>query len=251
MRASRYRVARTRGVASGTLLVLLGAWAALAPFIGPYLDLAYTPQPNTAWHWTAARGWLEVLPGAVVAVAGLLLMLSASRVLTSFAAWLAAAGGAWLVVGPAASAPLKIDLGTPDPTSRRSLQALEQILFFYGVGALIAFLAGLALGRLTVKSVRDVRAAERRLAAEDAAASGAATAPGGTLAGQPTAPGYAPEQRKGVLGRHQRGDDDARTEQAPAAQTTQQPTVAQPAANQPTTEQPGYSSAPPPPPRTG
>ena len=29
------RVPRTRGVASGYLLILLGAWGALIPFIGP------------------------------------------------------------------------------------------------------------------------------------------------------------------------------------------------------------------------
>src|SRR4051794_23403985 len=101
LRASRFRVARTRGAASGSLLLLLGAWAALVPFIGPYLNVAYTPQPDTAWHWTAARAWLEVVPGAVAFVAGLLLILSTSRLVTVFSAWLAAAAGAWLVVGPA------------------------------------------------------------------------------------------------------------------------------------------------------
>ena len=257
MRASRFRVARTRGAASGVLLLLLGAWAALAPMIGPYLNVAYTPDPNTAWHWTAARGWLEVLPGGVVFVGGLLLILSSSRVVTSLGAWLAAAGGAWLLVGPAASASLKIHLGTPDPSSRRSVQALEQILFFYGVGAVIVFLAGLALGRLTVKSLRDVRAAERRLAAEDATAtSSAAGAP--ALSREPVAqsgaPAYPQDQRSGLLGRHQRPDETAATSESPAynAPTTQQRPVEQPTTQQPpeqpTTQQPaGYAAAPPPP----
>ena len=253
MRASRYRVARSRGAASGALLLLLGAWAALVPFIGPYLNVAYTPQPDTAWHWTAARGWLEVLPGAVVAVAGLLLIVSASRVLTSFGAWLAAAGGAWLLVGPALSGPLEINLGSPDPTSRRSVQSLAQLLFFYGIGAVIVFVAGLALGRLTVNSVRDVRAAERRLAEEDAAASASAGRPEGPIgsagpAGARTtsaAPGYQPEQqRSGFLGRH--GSPDG-----PDQPTTQQPAVGEPAngqsnPDQPTTQQPTYAAPPPP-----
>lgn len=254
MRASRYRVARTRGAASGILLLLLGAWAALVPFIGPYLNVAYTPKPDSAWHWTAARGWLEVLPGSVVAVGGLLLILSSSRVLTTFGAWLAAAGGAWLVVGPAVSSPLEIDLGAPDPTSRRSVQSLAQLVFFYGIGAAIVFLAGLALGRLTVKSLRDVRAAERRLAADDAEAS-AATTPALDRSAPSAAPGYQPEQR-GEAPRHQRpdagGTDETGRPYPAGPPTTQQAPVSDPAngqsnPDQPTTQQPTYA----PPPRTG
>ena len=64
-RAGRLAIPRSRGAASGFLLVVLGAWGALAPFVGPYLNFAYTPAQ--AWTWTAARGWLEVLPGAVPA----------------------------------------------------------------------------------------------------------------------------------------------------------------------------------------
>ncbi|HVI35675.1 MAG TPA: hypothetical protein VM684_05560, partial [Gaiellales bacterium] len=85
---------------SGLLLLILGAWAALAPMIGPYFNVAYTPAPNDAWHWTAARGWLEVLPGAAAFLGGLLLLVSSSRVMTMFGGWLAAAGGTWLIVGP-------------------------------------------------------------------------------------------------------------------------------------------------------
>jgi hypothetical protein len=40
--------------------VVLGAWAALVPFIGPYFDFAYTPAMNEAWMWTAERGYMEV-----------------------------------------------------------------------------------------------------------------------------------------------------------------------------------------------
>src|SRR2546429_648201 len=64
IRASRFRVPRTRGAASGAILLILGAWAALAPLIGPYFNLAYTPAPNDAWHWTAAPGGPGGPPGA-------------------------------------------------------------------------------------------------------------------------------------------------------------------------------------------
>jgi hypothetical protein len=42
---------------------------------------------------------------------------------------------------------------------------LEQIGFFYGLGAMILIIAAHASGRLSVRSVRDVRAADRRYAA--------------------------------------------------------------------------------------
>ena len=60
------RVPRTRGVLSGVLLILLGAWGALIPFIGPYFHFAYTP--DTAWTYTAGRLWLEILPGVVTMI---------------------------------------------------------------------------------------------------------------------------------------------------------------------------------------
>ena len=42
--AGMLRVPRSRGALSGVLLLLLGAWGALIPFIGPYFNYAYTPD---------------------------------------------------------------------------------------------------------------------------------------------------------------------------------------------------------------
>jgi hypothetical protein len=124
-RGSALRVPRSRGALSGLLLLLLGVWGALVPFIGPLFSFAYSP--NTAWTWTAARGWLEVLPGAVTALGGLILLSSANRVTAGFGAWLGVAGGAWFVVGPQLATPLHI--GSPgSPVSTNSgLRALESL----------------------------------------------------------------------------------------------------------------------------
>jgi hypothetical protein len=168
IRASRRRVPRSRGAMSGFLLLVLGAWAALAPMIGPYFDVAYTPDPNDAWNWTAARGWLEVLPGAATFLGGLLLLMSASRAMTMFGGWLAAAGGAWLIVGPPLADAMNIALGTPEPAGGTTHRAFDAVVLFYGVGAVILFVAAAGIGRLSVISMRDVQAAERRAAAEDA-----------------------------------------------------------------------------------
>ena len=57
------RIPRSRGVISGILLVILGAWVAIIPFVGP--TFKYAIGSTTAWDWTAGRFWLNVLPGAV------------------------------------------------------------------------------------------------------------------------------------------------------------------------------------------
>lgn len=175
IRASRYRVPRSRGALSGVLLLAVGAWAALVPMIGPYFDVAYTPNPDDAWHWTGGRGLYEVLPGGVVLLGGLLLLISASRVMGLLGGWLAAAGGVWLLIGPSLAPTMTIALGAPDPAGGDRHRALDALLLFYGTGAAAVFLAALALGRLSVVSVRDVQAAERRVADEEAAASVPAT----------------------------------------------------------------------------
>jgi len=72
--AGMLRMRRSRGAASGLLLVLLGLWGALIPFVGPYFHFAYTP--DTAWTYTTARLWLEILPGAAVVVGGVLLIIA-------------------------------------------------------------------------------------------------------------------------------------------------------------------------------
>jgi len=187
IRLSRMRVPWTRGATSGALLLVLGAWAAIVPFIGPYLNFAYTPATNSAWNWTAARGWFEVAPGAAAFAGGLLLLGSTNRAVTIAGSWLGIAGGAWLIVGPSLTGVLNQSIGTPDPTSSTSVQALEALFFFYAVGALILLLAAAALGRLSVQSVRDVAVAEQRAAAEAAAEAAPPTAPVGGEAPHPSA----------------------------------------------------------------
>jgi hypothetical protein len=173
---SKMRVPWTRGATSGVLLLIFGAWAAIVPFIGPYLNFAYTPSTNTAWIWTESRGWFEVAPGAAAFVGGLLLLTTTNRAVAILGSWLAIAGGAWLIVGPSLTDVLDKSIGTPDPASSTNVQALEELFFFYGVGALILFVASVALGRLSVQSIRDVAVAERRAARAEAAAPAAAGA---------------------------------------------------------------------------
>ena len=158
-RGGRMQMPRSRGAASGFLLILLGIWGALVPFVGPYFDFAFTPDRE--WVWTAARGWLEVLPGVATAVGGFLLLSSRNRFTAMLGAWLTVLAGAWFVVGRALAGLLGIgDAGTPVAATETRRVVLD-LTYFYGLGALIIFLGAIALGRLSIRSARDVRYAQR------------------------------------------------------------------------------------------
>lgn len=145
---------RSRGAVSGLLLVILGAWGALIPFIGPYFNFAYTP--DQVWAWTSARGWLEVLPGVTAVVGGLLVVFSGNRVSAMLGGWLAVLAGVWFVIGEQV-API-LGIGSPgDPVAATDRKrALLEICYFTGLGALVVFVAGVILARTSVRLARDV-----------------------------------------------------------------------------------------------
>jgi len=173
--AGRWRIPRSRGAMGGFLLMLCGIWAALIPFVGPYFNFAYTP--NVTWHWTWARFWMDVLPGIGAFVGGFLLLTSGNRATAMFGGWLASIAGMWLIVGNSVSMLWHHGPGYAGlPFGGNDRQAWEQLAFFYAIGALTLFLGTMSLGRLSVHSVRDVRHAERRMAAEAAAVEAAPVA---------------------------------------------------------------------------
>jgi hypothetical protein len=147
------RVRRSRGALSGVLLVLLGLWGGLIPFVGPYFHYAYAP--DRSWHVTAGRMWLEVLPGAVALLCGVVVLISRHRLVAVFAAWLAALAGAWFAVGSVVAAHWTTLPGAGTPVGGSARMALEQIGFFTGLGVAIVFVAALALGRFTVIAASD------------------------------------------------------------------------------------------------
>ncbi|HTW20805.1 MAG TPA: hypothetical protein VME70_11415 [Mycobacteriales bacterium] len=147
---SRLAMPRSRGGFIGFLLILLGAWGALIPFFGHSFGYGFTPD-NT-WTWTAARGWLEVLPGGATFLGGLMLLGTAHRGMAMLGSWLAAAAGAWFVLGTVI-APLWSagNIGTPIGSTDHAV--LERIGMFTGLGLVIIFLAAAASGRASVSGV--------------------------------------------------------------------------------------------------
>ncbi|WIM88521.1 hypothetical protein PT015_03205 [Candidatus Mycobacterium wuenschmannii] len=150
---------RSRGAVSGLLLLALGAWGALIPFIGPYFHFAYTP--GEPWVWSTARAWLEVFPGVVTVAGGFLLLISGNRVTAMFGGWLAVIAGAWFVVGRTLSSTLRLgDVGHPIAATDAKRAAIE-IASFSGLGALIVFVGGAVLARVTIRTARDVELAQQ------------------------------------------------------------------------------------------
>ena len=90
-------IPRSRGTVCGLLLVLLGAWGALAPFIGPYLHFGYTP--DSAFAYTEGRLVLSAVPGGIVLLAGAVVLLTRSRALGAIFGIIATLAGAWFIVG--------------------------------------------------------------------------------------------------------------------------------------------------------
>jgi hypothetical protein len=154
-----------RGRLLGGLLMLLGAWGAIVPFVGPYFGYAFTP--DKAWTYTQGRLWFSLLPGAAVFLGGLLV--AASDRLAAPGAFVAALGGVWLVVGlpvTAFAVHPAISAGSPVVTRGAifgpvTMRFLENLGFFYGLGVVALFFAAVALGELIVARMAARRYAER------------------------------------------------------------------------------------------
>jgi hypothetical protein len=176
------RIPRTKGALSGFLIVLLGIWAGLVPFVGPYFH--YAMHSNQHWQWFADRFWLQVLPAIVAVVGGLILMAGGRRGSTMFGGLLALAAGLWFVIGPNVSMLWNHGAITVGPPmgAHNITRVLEWIGFFYGVGALITMFSAYALGVLAATPA----IVEERVAGRKAAAGAGAAA--GFAAGRATAP---------------------------------------------------------------
>jgi hypothetical protein len=155
------RIPRRRGALTGFLLVLLGLWVALVPFVGPYFN--YQIGTTDTWDWSMDRLWLSVLPGAAAAIGGLIMLRSTRRSTASLGGLIALAGGLWLVAGPTVSMLWNDGISaTGAAIGDNGTRVLEWIGFFYGAGALITLFASYGLGFLAALPVVDegVRPAE-------------------------------------------------------------------------------------------
>jgi hypothetical protein len=162
------RIPRSRGAVSGLLLMVLGAWGALIPFIGPYFNVSM--GTDQTWDWTTGRLWLSVIPGAVAFVGGFLLFSSAHRAKAGFGAWMATAAGIWFVIGTTISMLWNHGVSQAGNALGSTNERVLTVLVSYdGLGVVITGLGAFALGRLAVRSVRDVELAREDQLARDRA----------------------------------------------------------------------------------
>ena len=133
---------------TGLLLVIVGAWAAIVPYLGP--AIGYRMDRAGAWTWTAGHWELNLAAGAVVLLGGLIL-LGGSRVSGALGGWLAIVGGAWLVLGPL-FASMWLPAGEAQTrVASSSLSSVVQPLgYHYGTGLVAVLLGAWALGRALV-----------------------------------------------------------------------------------------------------
>jgi hypothetical protein len=193
---------RSRGALSGLLLIILGVWGALIPFIGPYFHFAYTP--DQAWAWSTARAWLEVFPGAITALGGFLLLVSGNRATAMFGGWLAVIAGAWFILGRTFATTLNLgDVGHPIAV-REIKRAVLEIAYFSGLGALIVFFGGAVLARVTIRTARDVQFEQEAESAAAADHYNAFTAAADTQALNPAAPQSHRREHRGRIFRRRR-----------------------------------------------
>jgi hypothetical protein len=148
------RLSRTNGVGAGLLVLVLGVWAGIVPFIGPYFNYGFTP--NATWHFTLDRLWLSILPGAAAALGALTMITAARRSSGVLGGWIALLGGVWLLIGPSVSLlwghapPGTLQSGIGAPLGGHDRAAIEMIGFFYGTGALVTMLSAFAIGRFSL-----------------------------------------------------------------------------------------------------
>ena len=163
------RLPRTTGALSGVLIVVLGVWGGLIPFVGPYFHYAFGNYDK--WHYTSNRLYLDIIPAAVAILGGLLLLRSARRRSGLVGGWLAFAAGAWFAIGPSVSL-LWHRAGNPigAPTGGHIRRTVELLGYFHGLGALIIALAAFATGRFVSRP----RVAEEPFVAAGAVAGEAA-----------------------------------------------------------------------------
>jgi hypothetical protein len=167
---------------TGLLILALGLWGGLVPFVGHYFHFAL--GPDKSWAWTAGRLYLSVLPAAAAVLGGLLLIGAGPHPSARLGALLAIAAGIWFAIGPDVSHLWNAAGAQGAAHGSKTIRVLEMLAYHTGLGGLLAALGGYALPRFVAP--RDVvaepavarepgRVTDRPLA-RDAALSGGAVA---------------------------------------------------------------------------
>jgi len=158
-------IPRSRGAVCGALLILLGLWGGLAPFVGPYFHFGITP--DKAWAYNSGRLDYSIVPAAAVVLGGVLVLLTRNRAIGITGGLLAVLGGAWFGLGTGfvtyvlkrTSITIGAPIGTAGAGSAVTARMyVEQISLFGGLSLLVVFFGALAVGRFSMLAAKDVAA---------------------------------------------------------------------------------------------
>lgn len=135
----------------GLLLVALGAWGAIVPFVGPEFGYPFPAgSGRDSWDWTASTWQLSLLPGIAAAYGGIILLglVGTVRFAPAFGALIALVAGAWFVLGDEVSR-----LWTSSPsegTGSDGMVIATNLGYHEGLGLTISALSAFALGMLAL-----------------------------------------------------------------------------------------------------
>ena len=128
---------------AGVVLVPVGLWAALEPFL----------FGGWGWSWDTGRYLLTVFPGAAAMLGGLVMLTGRKRAV-AIGGGLALAAGLWFVTAPIVHS---IFVGTTlgSLSGGESVRMLQWMPFFFGAGALISLLSAYGLGLIAPMQFAD------------------------------------------------------------------------------------------------
>lgn len=172
-------IPRSRGAICGVLLILLGLWGGLAPFVGPYFHFGVTP--DKAWAYNSGRLYYSIVPGAAALLGGIIVLLTRNRAVGIAGGLLAALGGIWfglgegfvvdvlkktsIVIGGPIRAGSTAGGGFGPAVSPVPIRVyLEQITLFGGLGLLIVLIGAVAIGRFSMLAAKDLAGDEESYA---------------------------------------------------------------------------------------
>jgi hypothetical protein len=137
-----------KAVPFGLLIALLGGWVIAAALVGPLFNFGFFNDKT--WDFSREQWVLQLIPGIVAVIGGLMLMTpsSGSGALGALLAFLA---GGWLVVGPVVY-PLWTS-GTVHTFGTEGMRTLRWVGHFYGPGGLILYFSGYGHGLLSRRTV--------------------------------------------------------------------------------------------------
>ncbi|MGH9088914.1 MAG: hypothetical protein ACRDYZ_12530 [Acidimicrobiales bacterium] len=134
----------------GSVIALVGAWGAIAPYVAPLFGLS--PDGTAAWHWSLAHALLGFAPGGVAAVAGVMLLAAVGRATAGrgrldvgLLGFVVALCGAWFTIGEFAW-PVLYGSSAYFVGAGSLHILLEQLAFSIGTGVVLVGCGAFAIG---------------------------------------------------------------------------------------------------------